>query len=240
MKFYIALSFAFFIFLDKSVASQMTEEELRPMIREALNMRGQQLLELTPKDIAQFCPNIDMQNAENRRRFWEDFFLAYINIESNRNPSASFRDLIQNPMKPRGTIYRRVEHIGLMQVSVQASAMAGCPANSRLELRDPQKNITCGVQIMNQLIPTANAGTIKDQRNPSYSRFPLTLKENRSNPPKDLNTIWSNENFPAYPLGKNAKVFDKLQKDVRRRCSSLIAPDPEAVVTPAPASTNVH
>jgi hypothetical protein len=225
LKIFFLSAIVFFAFLNQALAISISDDDLRPMIREALNMRGQQLLALTPTDIADFCPNIDMQNTENRARFWEDFFLAYINLESGRNPSASFVDRIQDPSKVRGQMYRSVEHVGLMQVSTEASTMVGCVARSRRDLRDPQKNITCGVQIMNQLIPVSNSGSIRDGRNPSYANFERTRRQNISNPPTDLSSIWGNENFPAYPLGKNGRVFTRLRRDVGSRCASYSVPN---------------
>ena len=109
---------------------------------------------LKPSDASEFCPN--GMSTKN----WVHLLGSIVKHESDFNPRAMFRE----EFKDRFGNF--VWSIGLFQVSIE-SANGGyqCGFIDNEDIKNPEKNITCGVKILKKLI-TQNgriAGRVDDK-----------------------------------------------------------------------------
>lgn len=108
---------------------------------ESFLRHGSRLLQTTPRDAADYCPNYPNMNSAQKIQFWIYFMSALGTFETrNFNPS-SVGD---------------VEYFGNENASIglfQMSRGDGCPGiRNRLDLTNPIKNIDCAIYKLNQLV----------------------------------------------------------------------------------------
>jgi len=108
---------------------------------QSLVRHGQRLLQLTPRDMAGYCPNYHRLNNTQKVQFWIYFMSALGTFETRNFNTSSVGD---------------VEYFGNENASIglfQMSRGDGCPGiRSNRDLADPVKNIDCAFYKLNQLV----------------------------------------------------------------------------------------
>lgn len=94
------------------------------------------LVETTMKDGREFCPN--GMSANN----WVHLIAAMAKRESNFKPELEYKESFKNS---KG---EWVISTGLLQISLESSKGYDCGMNSQSDLKDPFKNLACGVKIL--------------------------------------------------------------------------------------------
>jgi hypothetical protein len=116
------------------------------MTYDGLNDFGDNLLNVIPSDIANFCPNYEQLNIVDRKMFWIHLISSMTRLESNFNPQASFQEAF-NDAKGRPVISR-----GLLQLSIESALAYGCDLRDALQLHDPRSNLICTIKILNRWV----------------------------------------------------------------------------------------
>ena len=100
---------------------------------------------LTPKDIADFCPNYSSADAAERKRFWVGLLSAMARPESNfKSETKYFEPSITDAAG------KNVTSRGLLQISLESANQKAysCGINNALDLHDPAVNLACAAKIM--------------------------------------------------------------------------------------------
>jgi hypothetical protein len=104
---------------------------------------GPALLSVNPADAKIFCPNYRNLNQSERKQFWAFFISTMVKFESNFNPKASLTEGF------RDNTGRYVVSRGLLQISLESSKSYGCGFKTAAEIHHPQRNLSCGIKILN-------------------------------------------------------------------------------------------
>ncbi|MEL6242066.1 MAG: transglycosylase SLT domain-containing protein [Pseudomonadota bacterium] len=115
----------------------------------ALEAHGAPLVEMTPSDIAAWCPAYPEADPERRRAFWVGFLSALAKHESTWNPRA---------------VGGGGRWFGLLQISPGTARGYGCRARSGPALLDGPDNLSCGIRIMAETVPRDGVIAVKDGR----------------------------------------------------------------------------
>jgi hypothetical protein len=99
---------------------------------EALQTDGARMLNLTPRDAAEFCPAYETADAEGRASFWVAFMSGLARYESGHRPEAA----------GAGGRYQ-----GLLQISPATARFHGCDLSASRGLYDGATNLSCAVRI---------------------------------------------------------------------------------------------
>lgn len=99
------------------------------------SVRASKLVTITPKDAKEFCPN------GMTERNWVHLLASMVKHESNFNPTLEYKENFTNNGKP-------VISTGLFQISLDSSNRYGCGFKTHAEVKDPIKNISCSVKII--------------------------------------------------------------------------------------------
>ncbi len=104
------------------------------------------LLTKNPGGIAQFCPGYSGLSANDKRNFWVYLLSAMTELESSHNPALTYTEKFSDASgKP-------VVSRGLLQISIESGNSYGCGFKTETELHDPQKNLGCGLRILNKWV----------------------------------------------------------------------------------------
>jgi len=106
------------------------------------------LAELSPRDIAAFCPAYATLSADQKRDFWVDFLSAVALSESGQDAKRSrFHAMDSDAGRPT---FRR----GLLQISIESArrSIYRCDVDNPKALEEPRANLACGVRILTHWI----------------------------------------------------------------------------------------
>ncbi len=148
--------------------SSRRTDDFNRITANALRKYGRHLLHSSPKDIADYCPAFHSMDEDQRIGFWSQLISGMVNFESNYVPTA--REKVVGRRASDKVTGRMKIGEGLMQLAYSDELNwkrilpAGvCDfnwnADSKLPLRDerrtiqnPEKNLTCGIGILNRLV----------------------------------------------------------------------------------------
>jgi len=108
---------------------------------DALATHGAVLSQLTPSDIADWCPAYPAAPVKQRQAFWAGLFSALAKHESRWTPDAA------------GGGGR---WLGLLQIAPATARGVGCKAASPAALFDGAANLSCGVRLAAHEMPRKN------------------------------------------------------------------------------------
>jgi hypothetical protein len=100
----------------------------------------------TPSDYKDFCPEYKSLSSENKKNFWVYLLSSMAELESNFNPSLSYRESF------RDSSGSYVMSRGLLQISIESGNAYGCGFKSQSDLNDPYRNLSCGLRILNKWV----------------------------------------------------------------------------------------
>lgn len=112
----------------------------------AIEKYGRNLIKIKPTDVDDFCPQYDDFSLEMKKQFWVFLISAISELESMHNPDVIYKEQFKD--KYGKYIISR----GLLQLSRESVLGYGCEFSSEKDLHDPELNLTCGVQILNQWV----------------------------------------------------------------------------------------
>lgn len=98
----------------------------------ALSSYGAPLVEVTPADIAEWCPAYPQADQTQRAAFWSGMLSALAKHESTWNPRA---------------VGGGGQWFGLVQIAPATARSYGCQAATGDALRDGTKNLSCAIRI---------------------------------------------------------------------------------------------
>lgn len=116
---------------------------------EAVESHGAALLEVVPKDIADWCPAYPENPPEARAAFWVGLLSTVSRYESTWNPRA---------------VGGGGRWFGLMQIYPPTAEFRNCRAQSGAGLKNAAENLSCAVRIMAITVPRDQAISVKDSR----------------------------------------------------------------------------
>jgi len=105
-----------------------------------------QLPGFVPADVQQFWSGYEAADPAGRQEFWLMLISAIAKEESNFDPNCEYDE--PPPLNQKS--------LGLMQLSYTDRSY-GCDFPDEQSVKDPRRNLTCAVRIMNRLI-------LRDQR----------------------------------------------------------------------------
>ena len=103
-------------------------------------VKKSRLVQVTAKDEKEFCPQ--GMNAYN----WTSLISAMAYAESGYKPESEYRESFKNG---KG---EWVISTGLLQISLESGNAYGCGFKSQSDLKDPYKNLACGVKILERWV----------------------------------------------------------------------------------------
>ncbi len=115
----------------------------------AVETHGAPLLEVVPRDIADWCPAYPGNDAGQRAAFWVGLLSTLSRYESTWNPRA---------VGGGGKWY------GLLQIYPPTAEFRSCRVQSGEGLKQATANLNCAVRIMSATVPRDQAISVKDAR----------------------------------------------------------------------------
>lgn len=112
----------------------------------AISDNGSVLPNLTPSDIAKWCPNYEENSQQERALFWSGLASALAKHESTWNPKA---------------VGGGGRWIGLVQISPATARLYGCEATSVSALKVGENNLQCAMKIWTRTV--ARDGVVADR-----------------------------------------------------------------------------
>jgi hypothetical protein len=144
-------------------------------VYDQLPVLGANILAKNPADIASFCPNYANLSTGDKKNFWVYMLSSMSERESAQNPNStyteSFNDAKGNP----------VISTGLLQISLESANSYGCGFTSQNQLTDPERNLACGIRILNRWI--GNDGVVTGRSGTAWrggARYWSTLRSTSS------------------------------------------------------------
>lgn len=120
----------------------------------ALETLGPGLLSQTPADIADYCANYRNLDLANKKNFWVYFISSITQFESAFDPTSVYQESFDN------SAGEPVLSVGLLQLSIEDARPYKCAEiQTSADLKDPLKNLACGIRIFNRWI--AGDGVIR-------------------------------------------------------------------------------
>lgn len=111
-----------------------------------LDRLGTEMLDVIPADSATFCPNYKNLSYDQRKQFWIFLMSAMVRYESNFNTNTTYTESFADSSG------NRVVSRGLLQISIESGNAYGCGFKASSDLHDPQKNLSCGVRILDRWV----------------------------------------------------------------------------------------
>jgi hypothetical protein len=128
------------------------------------SLSPEMLSPMAARAVRSFCPNFSNEAEADKRAFWAYLFQAMAGAEAGLDPSADVHHT-QAVMNKTDTVTKRpIRQQGLLQLSYQDAEQYGCDMDwakdrhlskhdPETSILQPEKNLTCGVKIMeNQII----------------------------------------------------------------------------------------
>jgi hypothetical protein len=103
------------------------------------------LLNKAPADIAQYCPAYSSLSTSDKQNFWVYLMSSITELESSFDPSTVYTESFTDSSG------RLVQSIGLLQLSITDNAY-GCGFASPADIKNADKNLACGLRILNKLV----------------------------------------------------------------------------------------
>ncbi len=113
---------------------------------QAIEEYGEDLIASEPSDIENFCPEYKELNSEGKLMFWIHEVASMTKYESGFKPETFYKESFKD--SKGNYIYSR----GLLQISIESARGYDCDLDDALDLHDPQKNLECGVRILNRWV----------------------------------------------------------------------------------------
>lgn len=115
----------------------------------ALNSQRNDLSDIVPADIGEWCPAYAQNSESQRDAFWVGMMSALARYESRHDPQA---------------VGGGGQWFGLLQISPATAAHYGCAARSGDALLDAEANLSCGARIMTATVRRDRAVALHDGR----------------------------------------------------------------------------
>lgn len=115
----------------------------------AVETHGAPLLDVVPRDIADWCPAYPKNDASQRAAFWAGLLSTLARYESTWNPRA---------------VGGGGRWFGLMQIYPPTAAFRDCRVQTGAGLKNGPDNLNCAVRIMAVTVPRDRAISVKDKR----------------------------------------------------------------------------
>lgn len=153
-------------------AKTMTYAEVKSIAKTVLQERDYGLTDMKISDISTFCPSYRTFSQDEKEDFFAHLVATMASHESSLNPMTTFKENNGNVSA------------GLLQISLgslnQTYRRNGCSViNSAVDLRDPKKNIQCGLSIISTLVKgdgyLAQSKTLGASRYWSVLRAPYSV-----------------------------------------------------------------
>jgi len=104
------------------------------------------LLTTRVSDAKEFCPQYGSLSQEEKKNFWVYLLSAVAQLESNFNPSQTYREAFTDGSG------NRVMSRGLLQLSYESGNAYGCGFSSQSSVHNSYKNLSCGLRILNRWV----------------------------------------------------------------------------------------
>jgi hypothetical protein len=147
MRTFVVLFSAFMMLTVTSKAEVMKHSEVENLIRKEIKTNGEDLLKSDPKDVELYCPKYSSFTKPMKLDFWAKLMSELAQTESKNNASASYHEAFGDNLK---------SYYGLLRIPPKVAKKNDCSTTSTDGLKDPERNVSCGVQVMKNRILSSN------------------------------------------------------------------------------------
>jgi Transglycosylase SLT domain len=124
----------------------------------AIDIYGEHLLTSSPEDIKSYCPRFASLGREEKKAFWVQMISAIAEKENGKfDPALAFKETFKNS---KGEF---VMSRGLLQLSFESANNYGCGFKTEAALENPQKNLACGVRILDHWVRRENVMSQREE-----------------------------------------------------------------------------
>lgn len=127
---------------------------------EQIPVLAPKLLAKSPGDVTQFCPGYNELSVTDKKNFWVYLISSMAELESGHNPAVTYTEAFADANG------NRVVSRGLLQISIESGNGYGCGFKTAADLHDPNKNLDCGLRILNKWV--GNDGTLAGQKGTTW------------------------------------------------------------------------
>ena len=155
------------LFANVSQAEKLSYEQVQSMAKQAVLDSSEGITFEPIEDITNFCPNYNELYSVDKINFFAHLLASMAQLESVNKTDATF-------LENNGNV-----STGLLQISYKSISpiyrQSGCNIiNSQADLRDPYKNLQCGLGILTSLIK--RSGYIARSNHVGASAYWSTLR----------------------------------------------------------------
>jgi hypothetical protein len=173
------------------------------LAKESLDKLGADLIENTPKDVVDFCPNYFNLDDEKKKIFWIHLMSSISKRESDFDPMATSDE---SQYQASLTAISR----GLLQISYKSARSSryksrGCTPSKATDLNDPQVNMECGVAIFSYLSKDGCISCKKGKSWKGIARYWSTLRQ-----PYKLSCKSCSKGYIT--IGKKFDIIDEIKR----------------------------
>jgi len=115
----------------------------------AVKTHGSALVDVVPRDISDWCPAYEANEADDRAAFWAGLVSTLARYESTFNPRA---------------VGGGGRWFGLMQIYPQTAEFRGCRTQTGEGLKSGPANLNCAIRIMAITVPRDGAIALEESR----------------------------------------------------------------------------
>jgi hypothetical protein len=171
-----------------TIKSLWPNKELDSMAKKAIITHGTVILSKLPTDYVNWCPKFKDYSTVEKLDYWSAAISVMSKYESNFRTGLTYKEPFTD-QTGKNVISR-----GLLQVSIESCRGYGMKLNNAEELHQPEKNLECGVRIINRWL----------ERDSRYIG-----KENQS---------WRGSSRYWSVLKDTHNVHQKLMADLKKLC----------------------
>lgn len=131
---------------ESKIANLWPNENYEKLSRQMIEEHGQALISKTPLDIQSICSSYTSYDRETKIDFLVMVLSVMAKYESNFDTNKAFLE----PQSLRDSRGNRVTSRGLLQLSIESARGYSCVIQNEQELHKPEKNLECGVRILNR------------------------------------------------------------------------------------------
>jgi len=115
-------------------------------VYDQLDVFGKDMLKVVPKDYKDFCPQFLVMSPAQKKGFYVMLISGMVERESGHDTQNSYQENFKDN-KGHYIVSR-----GLLQISIESGNAYGCGFEHESELHIPEKNLSCGIRILNRWI----------------------------------------------------------------------------------------
>lgn len=140
-------------------------DEWTEFLYKEIDTHGSGLLETNPEGVTNFCPNYEKLNRDERVLFWMKLTTVLMSFESGYDPTKTYDDSsnVGGDEKVISTGLLMLSHESVMPDKYDCNMISPIKSIGDQDLKDPKKNMACGIRVMNYWVKTDKVMADRDE-----------------------------------------------------------------------------